>query len=67
MLTHRQAKYGYDISEDRRSFVLDSESAYIVKLIFQMYLEGMTLQEIGAALDAQNVPSPQIQMTRNKR
>ena len=67
VLTHRQAKYGYDISEDRRSFVLDSESAYIVKLIFQMYLEGMTLQEIGAALDAQNVPSPQIQMTRNKK
>ena len=27
----------------------------------------MTLQEIGAALDAQNVPSPQIQMTRNKK
>ncbi len=47
--------------------MLDSESAYIVKLIFQMYLEGMTLQEIGAALDAQNVPSPQIQMTRNKK
>ena len=67
VLTHRQAKYGYDISEDRRSFVLDSESAYIVKLIFQMYLEGMTLQEIGAALDAQNVPSPQIQMARNKK
>lgn len=67
VLTHRQAKYGYDISEDRRSFVLDSESAYIVKLIFQMYLEEMTLQEIGAALDAQNVPSPQIQMTRNKK
>lgn len=36
VLTHRQAKYGYDISEDRRSFVLDSESAYIVKLIFQI-------------------------------
>ena len=67
VLTHRQAKYGYDISEDRRSFVLDSESAYIVKLIFQMYLEGMTLQEIGAALDAQNVPSPQIQMAKKKR
>lgn len=32
-----------------------------------MYLEGMTLQEIGAALDAQNVPSPQIQMARNKK
>ena len=38
-----------------------------MKLIFQMYLEGMTLQEIGAALDAQNVPSPQIQMARNKK
>lgn len=67
VLTHRQAKYGYDISEDRRSFVLDSESAPIVKLIFQMYLEEMTFQEIAEALDAQNVPSPQIQMTRNKK
>ena len=67
VLTHRQAKYGYALSEDSRGFVLDLESSYVVKLIFQMYLEGMTLQEIGAALDAQNVPSPQIQMTRNKK
>jgi len=65
-LTHRQAKYGYDISEDHKSFVLDPESSYIVKLIFQMYLEGMTTQEIAAALDAQNVSSPQIQMARKK-
>ena len=67
LLTHRQNKYGYAISEDRRSFVLDSESAPIVKLIFQMYLEEMTLPEIAVALDAQNVPSPQIQMSQNKK
>ena len=66
-LTHRQVKYGYDISEDQKSFVLDSESSYVVKLIFQMYLEGMTIQKIAAALDAQNVLTPQIQMARNKK
>ena len=36
-LTHRQAKYGYALSEDRRSLVLNPESAQVVKLIFQMY------------------------------
>ena len=36
-LTHRQNKYGYTLSEDSRGFVLDSESSYVVKLIFQMY------------------------------
>ena len=32
-LTHRQAKYGYALSEDRRSLVLNPESAQVVKLI----------------------------------
>lgn len=36
-LTHRQAKYGYALSEDRRNLVLNPESAQVVKLIFQMY------------------------------
>ena len=38
-LTHRQAKYGYALSEDRRNLVLDPESSQVVKLIFQMYIE----------------------------
>lgn len=67
LLTYRQVKYGYALSEDRRKIVPDSESAPVVKLIFQMYLEEMNLREIAAALDAQNVPSPQIQMVRNKK
>lgn len=58
-LTHRQNKYGYTLSEDSRGFILDSESSYVVKLIFQMYLEDMKIQEIARALDAQGVPSPQ--------
>ena len=66
-LTHRQAKYGYALSENRRSFVPDSESAYVVKLIFQMYLEDMKIPEIARALDAQGVPSPQVQMAQKKR
>ena len=66
-LTHRQNKYGYTLSEDSRGFVLDSESSYVVKLIFQMYLEDMKIQEIARALDAQGVPSPQVQMAQKKR
>ena len=66
-LTHRQIKYGYALSEDSRGFVLDSESSYVVKLIFQMYLEDMKIQEIARALDAQGVPSPQVQMAQKKR
>ena len=52
-LTHRQAKYGYALSEDRRSLVLNPESAQVVKLIFQMYLEDMKIPEIARALDVQ--------------
>ena len=66
-LTHRQAKYGYSLSEDRRNLVLNPESAQVVKLIFQMYLEDMKIPEIARALDAQGVPSPQIQMAKKKR
>ena len=66
-LTHRQAKYGYSLSEDRRNLVLNPESAQVVKLIFQMYLEDMKIPEIARALDAQGVPSPQIQMAKKFR
>ena len=65
-LTHRQAKYGYALSEDRRNLVLNPESAQVVKLIFQMYLEDMKIPEIARALEAQDVPSPQIQMEKKK-
>lgn len=50
-LTHRQAKYGYALSEDRRNLVLNPESAQVVKLIFQMYLEDMKIPEIARAFD----------------
>lgn len=66
-LTHRQARYGYALSEDRRNLVLNPESAQVVKLIFQMYLEDMKIPEIARALEAQGVPSPQIQMAKKKR
>ena len=66
-LTHRQAKYGYALSENRRNLVLNPESAQVVKLIFQMYLEDMKIPEIARALEAQGVPSPQIQMAKKKR
>lgn len=66
-LTHRQAKYGYALSEDRRSLVLNPESAQVVKLIFQMYLEDMKIPEIARALDAQGVQTPQVQMAKKKR
>ena len=66
-LTYRQVKYGYALSEDFRSFVLDSESADVVKLIFQMYLEDMKMPDIARMLDAQDVPSPQVQMSKKKK
>lgn len=66
-LTHRQNKYGYTLSEDSRGFVLDSESSYVVKLIFQMYLEDMKIPEIARALDVQGVQTPQVQMAKKKR
>ena len=66
-LTHRQAKYGYALSEDRRNLVLNPESVQVVKLIFQMYLEDMKIPEIARALDVQGVQTPQVQMAKKKR
>ena len=66
-MTHRQAKYGYALSEDCRSLVLNPESAQVVKLIFQMYLEDMKIPEIARALDVQGVQTPQVQMAKKKR
>lgn len=66
-LTYRQVKYGYTLSEDSRGFALDSESSYVVKSIFQMYLEDMKIPEIARMLDAQGVSSPQVQMSQKKR
>ena len=66
-LTHRQAKYGYSLSEDRRNLVFNPESAQVVKLIFQMYLEDMKIPEIARALDVQGVQTPQVQMAKKKR
>lgn len=65
-LTHRQAKYGYALSEDRRSLVLNPESAQVVKLIFQMYLEDIKIPEIARALDVQGVQTPQNSVHRSE-
>ena len=48
-------------------FVLNPESAQVVKLIFQMYLEDMKIPEIARALDVQGVQTPQVQMAKKKR
>ena len=43
MCIRDRAKYGYALSENRRNLVLNPESAQVVKLIFQMYLEDMKI------------------------
>lgn len=50
--------YGYVLSQDRTHFVIDSEAARIVRLIFDMALAGKSRPEIVKFLNDNQVPTP---------
>lgn len=54
------AAYGYIKSEESKyKLVIDEESAYVVKKIFQWRLWGMSYQSIARNLDRLEIPSPE--------
>lgn len=57
VLSWNDAKYGYKLSDDYQ-LVIDEETAPVVKRIFQMCANGMTIQNVAATLSAEKVPSP---------
>ena len=56
--------YGYLLSEDRRSMIIDESVAPIIRNIFQWFLSGMNYQNIADRLNAEGAISPQEHMTR---
>ena len=56
--------YGYLLSEDRRSMIIDESVAPIIRNIFQWFLSGMNYQTIADRLNAEGVISPQKHMTK---
>jgi hypothetical protein len=50
--------YGYAYSDDRRSFVIDEESAAVVRRIFDLYSRGNSIAKIVALLDQDGIPTP---------
>lgn len=61
-LTARHEKYGYRLSEDRRTLEIEESGAQIVREIFQMYLDGMEYTQIANYLQERNVMPPQAHM-----
>lgn len=54
-----KAPYGYIISPyERNKLIIDNEPAEIVKMIFQLSLEGKSSREIATILNKQNIPTP---------
>ena len=56
--------YGFLLSEDRRSMIIDESVAPIIRNIFQWFLSGMNYQTIADRLNAEGVISPQEHMTK---
>lgn len=56
--------YGYLLSEDRRSMIVDESVAPIIRNIFHWFLSGMNYQNIADRLNSEGIISPQEHMTR---
>ena len=54
---NRRRCYGYEHDENGK-LVIDEEEAEIVRLIFRMSKEGVSLSQISKTLQEQGIPSP---------
>ena len=55
----KKATYGYiKGTDEKRTFVIDEETAPIVKRIFEMYASGMSPRKISEILNLEGIPSP---------
>lgn len=52
------APYGYKKGEKKNTIIVDDEAAIIVKKMFKMASEGMTITEIALALNKESIPTP---------
>lgn len=55
----KKASYGYiKGTDEKRTFIIDEETAPIVRRIFEMYASGISPRRISEILNEENVPCP---------
>ena len=57
-LSPRDCRYGYRLSEDCMDFVVDEETAKVVREIFRLYLGGLSFSEIARRMQESGVINP---------
>ena len=57
-------KYGYILSEDRKELLVEEEAATIVREVFQMLLEGVSVKKIADIMNERGVESPMVHNAR---
>ena len=57
-------KNGYKKGEKKNTIIVDDETAIIVKRMFKMASEGMTITEIALALNKEGIPTPSQYMAQ---
>lgn len=63
-LSGRNLRYGYKLSDDLRTLLVDREAALVIRKIFELYLEGKNCVEIARQLEAENITPAQEQKIR---
>ena len=60
-------KYGYILSEDRKELLVEEEAATIVREVFQMLLDGVSVKKIADIMNERGVESPMVHNARDAR
>lgn len=57
-------RYGYLLSNDHRELVIDEEAAMVIREVFQMTADGMTMAQIADSLNERGYDSPAIHLEK---
>ena len=57
-------KYGYILSEDRKELLVEEEAATIVREVFQMLMDGVSVKKIADIMNERGVESPMVHNAR---
>jgi len=63
-VTSGSAPYGYLVKDGQ--YVIDKEAAEIVKMIFDLYLNGLSTSKISAKLNDEKIDSPKVHLNKIK-
>lgn len=65
LIPKEQVNYGYRLSEDRQSIVIDETAANVVRRIFQSFLSGSNCHKIADDLSRERILPPQVYKQKN--